>query len=243
MVGEFVADALWLDRKWARRHFEGEMRHGLIVLLCSLAVACEVSTPAAADSKSGRPADQEGPARSESFVPVSRVQLPASEDYVRRQPRLAWGAPCAVDALTRAMRAFRAHTEFDGDVVVSDMSRREGPTPPHRSHVDGLDVDIRLPTTEDHDWRERPPMFAEVDWLATWGLIEALASMAEVERIHLHTESQRRLHSAVADVSGARLEQLLQYPRGRLEGVGLVRHGEMMSHLHVHFACGEEPPA
>jgi murein endopeptidase len=115
-----------------------------------------------------------------------------------------------------------------------------GPLPGHGSHQTGRDLDIRLPLSADN-----PPWFPikpwRVDYEALWKLVEALADTGEIEAVFLDYELQKGLHKAATELGADQdaLHRLIQWPRGRAEGEGLVRHaGGHLSQIHVRFRCG-----
>ncbi len=168
------------------------------------------------------------------------VQLPEHDDYARAKPSHAWGRPCAVHGLVDALTRFRANSGYAGELIVLDMSARGGDTAPHRTHREGLDVDLRVPTSKPYPWRDRPPLHAELDWVATWQLLLALEDTPGVAFVRWHEVYQRYLHEAVVDgaASSVELERVLHRSRVGGGDAGFLRHGEGMSHLHVHFTCG-----
>lgn len=150
-----------------------------------------------------------------------------------------------IQSLLTAIAKFRQDVDFDGVLVVADLSKRGGGRlPPHKSHQAGRDVDIWMPTLRGiykKSWlgRERKPLPAEIDWFATWALIRALIEGDDVAHIFLEYELQQKVHHA-ATLMGATEEELarfIQWPRGRFAS-GIVAHSDgHTGHIHVRFRC------
>jgi murein endopeptidase len=176
---------------------------------------------------------------------VAGVQLPPGEGYELRYPNSAWGTTFAVREVVAALDRFVAASEYPRPISVGTMSRqRGGAIGGHNSHQTGRDLDIRLPLRV-----EVPPGFSptlrRVDWQTTWLLVSAFAQANSVEVIFLDYASQRRLYKAAQalGVSEDVLDATLQYPRGSMANLGLVRHSPgHEGHIHVRFACGPAEP-
>lgn len=174
------------------------------------------------------------------------IQMPESPLYVRRAPNLMWGSSATVQALLNAVAKFRQDVEFDGELVLADISKRGGgKLPPHKSHQAGRDIDIWMPTLrgvykKSYLGRERRPLPSEIDWFATWGLIRALVEGGNVAHIFLEYDLQEKVYRA-AQLMGATEEELaaaIQWPRGRFAS-GVVAHSDgHIGHIHVRFRCG-----
>lgn len=169
------------------------------------------------------------------------VQVPDLPYYTRRIPDILWGSTHAIRQLVQAFAIFRHDTGFEGDVVIGSMSRKRGGRfKPHKSHQSGRDVDIRLPllpgVVSTHE-----PNQDEVDWQATWGLVNALLDTGEVHAIYLETRLQRRLYEAARQTgtSHEELVERIQWPRSDPSVVAVVRHQKGHDgHIHVRFTCG-----
>jgi murein endopeptidase len=121
--------------------------------------------------------------------------------------------------------------------------KRGGKFPPHRSHQSGRDVDIRLPLLPGIA-RRRAPHLDEVDWPATWALVDALFAGGEVQVVFLEAKLQRRLYDAARwqGVTHARLGELLQVLDPQRLGTVIRTAEGHDGHLHVRFACGPDEP-
>jgi len=174
------------------------------------------------------------------------IQMPKSDLYVRRAPNIMWGSSHTIENLLTAIARFRQEIDFEGVLVVADISRRSGgKIPPHKSHQGGRDVDIWMPTLKgvyQKSWlgRERKPMRNEIDWFATWVLVRSLIETDQVAHIFLEYELQEKVYRA-AKLSGATDEELtraMQWPRGP-HASGILGHSSgHVGHIHVRFRCG-----
>jgi len=175
---------------------------------------------------------------------VHAVELPESHCYRRGKPEWMWGSSHTIVELQRAVMRLRYDAGYRGELEIGAISlRRGGRFPPHRSHQSGRDVDIRLPLLPGIA-RRRSPHPDEVDWAATWALVDALLAGGEVQVVFLAAKLQRRLYEAARwqGVAHERLGELLQaLDPDRLGTV--IRDAEGHDgHLHVRFACSPSEP-
>ena len=149
--------------------------------------------------------------------------------------------------LQQAIANFRYSYEFEGEIVVADMSRKHGGKfDPHKSHQSGRDVDIWLPTLKgvykknnlDRDVR---PASEEADWFALYGFLKALQETGEVQAVFLAYDLHDRVYQA-AKLMGASEEELAEmiaYPNGAHVRSTLLQHSPGHTHhIHVRFKCG-----
>lgn len=164
---------------------------------------------------------------------INGVRLPDSELYTIRIPHQAFGTSLAVRNIQQAIADFRFRSGFQGEVVISAMSRRGGrKLPPHRSHQSGRDVDIWLPAMP-HAHPGMKPAPDEIDWHASWLLIKAFADTGAVKRIYLENSAFRRLRRASKEY-GVSWEEFSSL----VSGSGLVWHSPGHDcHIHVRFKC------
>ncbi len=176
------------------------------------------------------------------------VQMPESPLYVRRYKNIMWGSSHTIETLLSAIARFRQDLTFDHELVLADISRRNGGRfKPHKSHQAGRDIDIWMPTLKgvykkkylgDRE-RDRKPRPNEVDWYATWGLVRALMETGEVIKIFLDYFLQGKLYTAAQEM-GATQDELakIQFPRGPGAGGSIVAHSAgHIGHIHVRFRC------
>jgi len=172
---------------------------------------------------------------------VNGVPIPAGERWRLQEPSAAYGTTHAVASLVTALQAFAATTTHERPLLVGAMSLLHGgPLPGRRSHQTGRDVDIRLPLLASIPaWFPIQPR--RVDYETLWALVAALADTGEIETIHLDYELQKGLHKAATKLGAGEeaLHRLIQWPRGRADGNGVVRHADgQTTQLHVRFRCG-----
>jgi murein endopeptidase len=198
------------------------------------------------------PADALGRGRPDAGALVHAITLPPSPDYTIRCPAHAHASSATVTELMLALASFRNRSDYHGELVVGDLSQHDGGRyGPHRSHQSGRDVDLWLPVRGGHYRRGCihcgtdlcRPSPREVDWPATWQLVQALASRGAVQDIFLDWSLQPALRAA-ARQQGApttQLERQIQHPvRGR---AALVKHAAgHIHHLHVRFRCPAHDP-
>ncbi|MEM6292036.1 MAG: penicillin-insensitive murein endopeptidase [Myxococcota bacterium] len=151
--------------------------------------------------------------------------------YIIRFDWQCFGSALAVWNIQRAIGGFRAETGFDRDIFVGALSRRSGRRlPPHRSHQSGRDVDVRLPAMPHATGFKLSP--TEVDWHATWALVDAFVRTDDVAVIFLERKLRTRLRYAgiVMGASDERLDRVM----------GHVRHSPgHTAHIHIRFRCDE----
>jgi LysM repeat protein len=176
---------------------------------------------------------------------VNGVQLPENYAlYTIRNAEHSFGSSHAIETLQRGVAAFREQTGFTRQVLIADMSTRDGGRfGPHHSHRSGRDVDIGLPLRAGASG-ERSENLKNIDWPATWHLIHALVETGQVRYIFLSRSRQIPLyHAAQADgASSSELTRLLQFPRHSRTAIVRHAHGHT-SHMHVRFNCGPQETA
>jgi murein endopeptidase len=114
------------------------------------------------------------------------------------------------------------------------MSRKGGrKLRPHRSHRTGRDVDIRMPALPHAEGSELAR--DEIDWAATWAMIDAFVRTEHVQQIYLERKLWERLRRAAmrtgaSDGSITRAFDVISHEKGHT------------SHVHVRFVCGSDAP-
>jgi hypothetical protein len=178
------------------------------------------------------------------------IQLPDNDAYHRKAPNIMYGSAYLIKNLHKAIVTFRQDVDYDGELIVADISRQPGGKfDPHKSHQAGRDVDIWLPTLKgvyktkflgSGKQKERRPFWYEVDWYATWGLMRALIKTDSVEAIFLDIILQPYVYNAAKNM-GATEEELakwIQYkPKGKNFGAIVTHSADHYSHIHVRFKC------
>lgn len=158
--------------------------------------------------------------------------------------------------LETALRALREGSNYRGDLIVGDLSKKTGGNyGPHLSHTSGRDVDIWLPIRggryrQDELDRECNhcrtfwcrPQPDEVDWDITLRMVQALVSTGEVKNIFLDRSLHPDLRDAArrAGLDTAQIDDLVQ-PRPGFPAA--VTHADNhKQHFHVRFRCGQDEP-
>ena len=179
---------------------------------------------------------------------VRGVQLPQDGAYYRRRPSKSYGTQHTIDHTRAAIRAVKHKHPSVHKLAIGDISRQKGgPIKGHRSHQSGRDIDIglyfkRTPKGYPKEFVHANTGRLDVD--ATWTLIEALSRSygrpGGPEYIFLDYKVQARLykHAQSKGVKKSKLDRIFQYPKGRHERDGLVRHEpNHADHIHVRFSC------
>jgi hypothetical protein len=184
------------------------------------------------------------------------IKMQESAAYTFVSPYI-YGSAFAMESLQTALANFRQDVDYDGQIVISDLSKKGGGYfEPHKSHQAGRDVDIWLPNVKGaYRKKERSvgmktihrAVGTEIDWYATWGLVRALIQTDAVHSIFLDYSQQKFVYDAARNM-GAKQEELdawIQYPRGKGSPKGIFRHSEAhYTHIHVRFKCADyERPA
>jgi len=196
------------------------------------------------------PLDAVGLGRPTDGAILHALQLPPSTDYAIRCPAHAHATAATIGELMHALATVR-NRGYTGELVVGDLSRLDGGQyGPHKSHQSGRDVDLWLPIRGGRYERGCPrcgtdmcrPEPGQVDWHATWKLIQSLAERGAVEDIFLDWTLHPALASAARDlgVPDDEIQRQIQHPiRGRPT---LIKHSDgHVHHLHVRFR--DPPPA
>ncbi len=178
------------------------------------------------------------------------IQLPENTAYTLKSKNIMWGSAYLITNLHKAIVTFRQDVDYDGALIVSDISKKQGGHfDPHKSHQAGRDVDIWLPTLRgvyktkylgDGRTKERRPFWYEVDWYATWGLMRALIKTGAVEAIFLDRILQPYVFNAAKNMGATQeeLEAWIQWPAKYNNGKVFVQHSaDHYSHIHVRFRC------
>ena len=170
------------------------------------------------------------------------AKLESGDGYVVRRPSRSFGAKHVIEQLRAAIGEVHALYPAVHTLAIGDLSAEHGgKISDHHSHQSGLDVDVGFyfttgPATTFVDGG------ATLDLEATWALLAAFSRTAAlddgVQMIFLDYDLQRRLY-AYAKHHGTperELDFMFQYPHGRDELTGLVRHWPgHANHMHVRW--------
>lgn len=171
--------------------------------------------------------------------------LPQGEGYVVRRPNRAYGATYVVEHLQDVIAEVREvypdlHTLAIGDLSARGGGRLRG----HASHQTGLDVDVGF------YFKKQPAGYPDsfhvaddtLDLAATWSLLLAFTRLSReptgVQMIFLDYDVQAKLYAYAQKhgVADKDLTRIFQYPRGKDETSGIVRHWPHHNdHMHVRF--------
>ena len=170
---------------------------------------------------------------------VNSIALPENNSlYTIRKPDESYGSTHTLYNVQLAIANFRQASGYKGEVIIGDISKQGGGRlRPHSSHQSGRDVDIRLPLANAKGSSDNAE---DVDWDATWALLQAIVATGEVQYIFLSTSRQKLLYKAAkrAGASKDLLERMIQYPRKSGTNDGLIRdESGHTAHFHVRFTC------
>ncbi len=181
------------------------------------------------------------------------IRMPKLDLYELRCPRHSYTTAATARGLIDAIACFREHRRYAGEIVIGDISREcGGSLGPHRSHQSGRDVDLWLPIAGgrygrgcDHCGTDfcRPEPH-EIDWHATWALVQALAARPEIEVVFLDFDLQAKLRRSALESGAdpASLDAAIQWPRRGAPT--LVQHSAgHVHHMHIRFRCPPDDPS
>jgi LysM repeat protein len=171
------------------------------------------------------------------------LRLPQHRGYVIRTPARAYGTEetnrWIVDAFDVVDRKFK-HTKV---VRIHDISDRDGGRlRDHKSHQNGRDADISYYQTHCPRSGCRFAEFrsSELDVARQWALLEHWLRRGQAEMIFIDYRLQAKLYRYAKrkGVPKSQLDRWIQYPRGKYEPRGVIRHfPNHEDHLHVRFVC------
>jgi LysM repeat protein len=186
---------------------------------------------------------------SEAVGPTNRgrlengVRLPSHRGYVIRTPERAYGTEETTRWIIGAFNAVDARFKQTKVVRVHDISDRNGgKLRDHKSHQNGRDADITFYQKSCSSSGCKFARFkpSELDVARQWALFEYWLRNGQAEMIFVDYRLQAKLYRYARrkGVTKAQLESWIQYPRGKFEPEGVIRHyPEHDDHLHVRFVC------
>jgi murein endopeptidase/LysM repeat protein len=173
------------------------------------------------------------------------IALPPGPLWELAHPTRAFGSRHTVDVVHRAFLHLRNEVGYRGAISIGALSRPSGGRfRPHVSHQSGRDIDIRLPLRPGLE-DVRHPTVEDIDWYATWAIVDAFVGTGEVEAIFLEMGRQERLYSAARamGVERERLAKVILWPNWSGRHHPLVRHSDGHdTHIHVRIRCGDDEP-
>jgi len=171
---------------------------------------------------------------------VNGEQLKSGPGYYVKRPRNAWGTNETITMLMTVIPKVKKKWRRAKDVVIGDLSAKDGGhLAPHRSHQNGLDVDVGYY----HKGRRQMKGFksatsANMDVEKSWYLMKAFIDTGQVDYIFVDYRLQAVLRR-FAKRKGAKkawLDNIFQYPKGRRRTRGLIRHSKgHRNHFHIRF--------
>jgi LysM repeat protein len=177
---------------------------------------------------------------------VNGRQLPPHPGYEVRDPGRAWGTEETLDDIREAFDAVRRAFPDAQRARVHDLSLHDGgPIDDHRSHQSGRDADITYFQDEcpaDDGCPLEAVLPRNMALGPQWTLIEHWLRNGRAQVIFIDYGLQEVLYNYARRHGASRieLEEWFQYPRGRSEPVGVIRHfSNHFDHLHVRFRCPE----
>lgn len=186
---------------------------------------------------------------SEAIGPTNRgrlenaVRLPPHRGYTIRNPDRAYGTEETTRWIMEAIDAVSSKYKYTKVVRIHDISDKNGgKLRDHKSHQNGRDADISY---YQEDCPRTGCPFEEVkssdlDVARQWALLEYWLRNGQAEMIFIDYRLQAKLYRYAKrkGATKAQLEQWMQYPRGRYEAEGIIRHfPNHEDHLHVRFVC------
>lgn len=186
---------------------------------------------------------------SEAIGPTNRgvlengVQLRPHPGYRLRSASRAYGTEETIRWIVEAFDAVTAKFKQTKPVRIHDISDRDGGRlRDHKSHQNGRDADISYYQERCSPSGCRFAKFksSDLDVARQWTLLEHWLRNGQAEVIFIDYRLQAKLYKYAKrkGVPKARLDQWIQYPRGRYEPEGIIRHyPNHEDHLHVRFVC------
>jgi len=182
------------------------------------------------------------------------VQLREGEGWHLRRPWRAYGTDATIGHVEHVLADVADRFPDVHAIAIGDISAPQGGRiSDHSSHQSGRDIDVGLIFTT------RPAGYPDafvvgtadnLDLEATFVLVEEFAKTADaadgVHMIFLDFDVQGLLYTWALEngETPEYLAKLFQYPHGRGQSVGIVRHEPHHGdHLHVRFRCASSDPA
>jgi murein endopeptidase len=151
-----------------------------------------------------------------------------------------WATPETVDALLYAAK--KVHERFGPThkMVLGDLSYPQGgKLKTHRSHQSGRDADVGFFFRSGNPGFFSKGLGADFDVKRNWYFLEALVETNAIEYVFVDYQIQAALYNFVKKnlpYPQAYLDRVFQYPRGRRERNGIIRHARgHANHFHIRF--------
>lgn len=179
---------------------------------------------------------------------VNPVVLREHPGFVLRDSSRAWGTLETVRAIRDGFAAVHKGDPASPRVRVHDISLRSGGhMQDHRSHQSGRDVDISYYQKRcgADGCAFRRLGAADLDVARQWELLRYWLSRGQLEAAFIDYSLQAALyrHARSQGASREELARWFQYPRGKDNPYGVVRHfPKHDDHMHLRFTCHDTDP-
>lgn len=173
------------------------------------------------------------------------VAMESSPGLEVRNVARSYGTQNTVNLLQAAAADVQARWPDAPELVVGSLSRRRGgPMRPHASHQSGRDADLSYYHRGNVELENFLDMSPEIfDAVKNWHFFMTLIETGEVEYIFVDYELQEVLYEYALSIGyePEELEELIQYPRGRNAGPGIIRYSPGHDdHMHIRFHCTDQ---
>jgi len=171
-------------------------------------------------------------------------QIPTGRGYVVRNPKESWGTPKTIALIQRAIHCAHAKSADLPPVVVGDISLQNGGKfGGHRSHQNGLDVDIgyvaKDRSLDGNFFRGTPET---MDTERSLDVLQCFLDTGQVTHMFIDYDVQKLLYQAAKKrkMSKKDRRELFQFPRGK-DAWARIRHSKgHKNHFHVRFRKPDE---
>lgn len=167
------------------------------------------------------------------------MRLDDGNGFTVRDPARSWGNQATVLSISNGIARVQARFIDAPALVVHDLSyERGGPISPHRSHQNGLDVDISYYRTDCSarcEWTTVRP--EQLDVARQWYLFRFWIQQGMVEYIFVDRDLQVPLYeyAAARGASPEELAEWFEYPHGNS---AIIRHERGHDdHFHARFVA------
>jgi murein endopeptidase len=206
-------------------------------------VAAEAVPPEPAPAEALRVTAQTDPAAlgplsigtPDSGLLVNPVPFPEGPYWVVRDPSESWGTEETIDSIIAAIEAVESRYPGAPRVVIGDLSHPGGGRlDRHKSHQAGRDADIGFYYRRGEAGSFVTARKKDLDLPRTWGLVRALVTETDIERIFVDRSLIAVLYQYAVDEGEDRgwLNDIF----GRTSEKGIIQHERRhKDHLHVRF--------
>jgi transposase-like protein len=180
---------------------------------------------------------------------VDGERLEPGPGYGIKEADEVWGTNETLNTLLGCVAEYRRTYPGGPDVLIGDISLKGGgPFSPHKSHENGLDVDLGYVQVGVPEAEKRFVTVGRktLDLARTWTFLRCLIASDRVSRVFMDAPMQGWLREALANkhlpAAGLPLDRLFQV-KSRTPERAIIQaasgHGD---HYHVRFACDAADP-